>query len=109
MSEGNAVETIHEIGLPPLIADLDKHVEQMIHIRKVFRTLQGHQKRYYDAKHSKDKCKYKVGTLVLLKNCRKHTWKGSKLKPNWTGHYKSHEVLGKRTFCLASASNVCTT
>ena len=46
------------------------------------------QKKNYDTKNSRDKAKYKIGTLVLLKNSKKLTRKGSKLGPKWTGPYK---------------------
>ena len=76
----------------------------MIDIRKKalenIEEAQTRQKRYYDAKHSKDKSCYKVGALVLVKNARKLTRKGSKLEPNWTGPYQIAEVVGRGTFRL---------
>lgn len=81
----------------------------MIAIRKRalgnIQNAQGRQKKYYDAKHCKDKEMYKVGTLVLLKNSKKLSRKGSKLEPNWTGPYRINEVLKKGTFRLCSANN----
>ena len=78
--------------------------QAMIDIRKKalenIEVAQTRQKRYYDAKHSKDKSCYKVGALVLVKNARKLTRKGSKLEPNWTGPYQIAEVVGRGTFRL---------
>ena len=89
--------------------DLDEHVEKMINIRKMalsnIETAQGRQKKYYDAKHSKYKSKYKVGALVLIKNCRKLSCKGSKLEPAWRGPYRIHETMGKGTFRLCDSSD----
>ena len=62
---------------------------------------QGRQKVYYDQIHCKDRELYEVGTLVLLKNSKKLTKKGSKMEPNWTGPYLIHEVLSKGTYRLA--------
>lgn len=88
-----------EIGL-----DLNEHVEKMIMVRKKalenINHAQKRQKKYYDAKHCKDKAMYKVGAMVLLKNSRKCSRKGSKLEPNWSGPYKIAEVVGKGTFRL---------
>ena len=53
------------------------------------------QKFYYDAKHSNDKEKYKVGTLVLLQNSKKLSKKGSKMEPNLTDHTISMILLGR--------------
>ena len=61
---------------------------------------QTRQKIYYDAKHSKDKSRCKVGALVLIKNARMLTCKGYKLEPNWTGPYQIAEVVGRGTFRL---------
>ena len=41
---------------------------------------QERQKKYYDAKHCKDKEPYKVGAAVLLLNSKKLSKKGSKLE-----------------------------
>ena len=54
---------------------------------------------YYDSKHCKDK-NYEVGALVLLKNSKKFSRKGSKMEPNCTGPYHIHEVAGKNTYRL---------
>ncbi|KAL5471089.1 hypothetical protein EMCRGX_G029165 [Ephydatia muelleri] len=62
---------------------------------------QGRQKVYYDQIHCKDRELYEVGTLVLLKNSKKLTKKGSKMEPNWTGPYLIHEVLSKGTYRLS--------
>ena len=63
----------------------------MIRIRKEaldnIHKAQRRQKTYYDKLHSADKLSYKVGTLVLLKNCKKDTKKGSKMEQNWSGPY----------------------
>ena len=50
--------------------------------------------------HCKDREKYKAGTLVLIKNSKKLSKKGSKMEPNWTGPY-IHEVLSKGTYRLS--------
>ena len=89
--------------------DLEQHITAMVGIRKKalqnIESTQKKQKAYYDAKHCKNKDKYKVETLVLLKNCRKLSQKGSKLEPNWTGPYCIHEVIGKGTFKLRHPNN----
>ena len=73
--------------------DLDSHMEMMIGIRKKallnIGLAQKRQKKYYDAKHWKDKGKYKVGALVLVKNSRKLIRKGSKLGLTGQDHTKS--------------------
>ena len=61
---------------------------------------QERQKKYYDAKHCKDKEKYKVGAQVTLLNSKKLSRKGSKLEPTWIGPYSIHEVLPKGTYRL---------
>ena len=87
----------------------EEHIARMISVRKKalvnIGIAQERQKKYYDAKHSRDKAKYKIGTLVLLKNSKKLTRKGSKLEPNWTGPYKIKEVLSKGTFRLCNAND----
>ena len=98
-SDGSSVESV----------SFEKHLETMIGIRKsallnIERAQERH-KKYYDAKHYKDKVKYQVGRLVLLKNCKKLSRKGSKLEQNWTGPYKIHEVLGKGTFRLSNSKD----
>ena len=40
------------------------------------------QNRQYDAKHCKDKAQYKIGALVLMKNSRKLSCRGSKMELN---------------------------
>ena len=71
--------------------DLETHISRMIEIRKKalqnIEAAQERQKKYYDTKHCKDKAQYKVGSLVLLFNSKKHSKKGLKLEPNWTGPY----------------------
>ena len=56
--------------------------------------------KYYDAKHSKDKEHYKVGSSVLLLNSKKRSKKGLNVELNWLGPYIIHEVLAKGTYCL---------
>ena len=65
----------------------------------------GTQKVYYDQVHCKDREKYKVGTLVLIKNSTKLSKKGSKMEPNWTGPYLIHEVLSKGTYRLSKPNS----
>ena len=88
---------------------LDERTERMIRIRKEalenIAKAQSRQKKYYDAKHCKDKAQYKVGSLVLLLNSKKHSKKGLKMAPNWTGPYAIHEVLSKGTFKLCEVKN----
>ena len=63
---------------------------------------QGRQKVHYDQVHCKDREKYKVGTLVLIKNSKKLSKKG----PRWsligqaTVHL-IHEVLSNGTYRLS--------
>ena len=59
------------------------------------------QKVYYDAAHNIDKGQYKVGAVVLLRNSKKLTKKGSKMEPKWIGPYAVHEVLSKGTCRLS--------
>jgi transposase InsO family protein len=98
-----------EVDEVPEDLDLDSHIQKMIEIRKRallnIEVAQERQKKYYNSKHSKDQPKFKVGALVLLKNSRKLSRKGSKLEPNWTGPYKIHEVMGKGTFRLSNQKN----
>ena len=79
-------------------------ISHMIKIRRRalenIQAAQEQQKEYYDAKHRKDKSKYQVGELVLVKNSKKLSRKGSKMEPNWHGPYRIHEVLGKGIFKL---------
>ena len=68
---------------------------------------QKRQKTYYDKLHSADKLSYKVGTLVLVKNSKKVTKKGSRMEQNWSGPvYSIIEVLQKGTFRLARQDNL---
>eukprot|EP00731_Ephydatia_muelleri_P022827 Em0015g410a len=86
-----------EDGLQQTI--IECNIKTMVDVRKKalekIMKAQGRQKVYYDQVHCKDREKYKVGTLVLLKNSKKHSKKGSKMEPNWTGPYLIHEVLSK--------------
>lgn len=89
--------------------ELDDCIDAMITVRKKalenIGVAQKKQKAYYDAKHCKDRNMYKEGTLVLLKNSRKLSRKGSKLEPNWTGPYRISEVAGKGTFKLCDPND----
>ena len=91
---------------PSTSSDLkfDEYISDMIKIRRRalenIQAAQERQKGYYDAKHGKDKSKYQVGELVLVKNSKKLSRKGSKMEPNWHGPYRIHEILGKGTFKL---------
>ena len=66
---------------------LEDRIKKMVTIRKKalenIKVAQERQKRQYDAEHSRDKAKYKIGTLILVKNSLKLSRKGSKLEPNW--------------------------
>ena len=92
--------------------DLDEHVKKMMTVQKRalenIRHAQDRQKRCYDAKHVKDKSKYKVGILVWVKHSKKLGRKGSKLDKNWLGPYRICEVIGKGTFRLCNC-NDCST
>lgn len=89
--------------------DLSICTQRMISIQKKalqnIKVAQGRQKKYYDLKHCKERGNYKVGVLVLLKNSKKLSRKGSKLEPNWTGPYCIHEVVGKGLYRLRSSTN----
>lgn len=93
-----------EVNMPNL--DLEKQMENMISIRekalKNIEVAQARQKKYYDAKHCKDRGKYKVGALVLLKNSKKLSRKGSKMEQNWSGPYLIHDIVGKNTYRLCN-------
>eukprot|EP00731_Ephydatia_muelleri_P018169 Em0011g209a len=85
---------------------IECNIKTMVDVRKKalenIMKAQGRQKVYYDQVHCKDgREKYKVGTLVLLKNSKKLSKKGSKMEPNWTGPYLIHEVLSKGTYRLS--------
>ena len=88
--------------------EFEESLQTMVAVRQKaldnIHVAQGRQKALYDAKHCRDKSKYKVGSLVLVKNSRKHSRKGSKLEPNWHGPYKIYEVLNKGTFRLCHVS-----
>ena len=88
---------------------LEEHIKKMVTIRRKalenIQVAQKRQKTQYDAKHSQDKAMYKVGTLVLVKNSRKLSRKGSKMAPNWFGPYCIHEVLKKGTFRLSQVED----
>ena len=69
------------------------------------RHAQEKQKLYYDKKHGKDKKKYTVGALVLVRNSGKRLRKGSKLELNWSAPYVIHEDLQKGTYHLRDPDN----
>eukprot|EP00731_Ephydatia_muelleri_P003894 Em0002g70a len=91
--EDGLQQTIIECNIKTMVDVRKKALENM--------KAQGRQKVYYDQVHCKDREKYKVGTLVLLKNSKKLSKKGSKMEPNWTGPYLIHEVLSKGTYRLS--------
>ncbi len=82
---------------------------KMIIVRKKalenIKVAQKKQKQYYDAKHCSGNKEFKVGSLVLVRNSKKLSRKGSKLEPNWTGPYKICEVCSKGTFKLCHRDN----
>ena len=63
---------------------------------------QGRQKVYYDQVHCKDREKYKAGTLVLIKNSKKLSKKGSRMEPNWTA-----PILFMKSCLKVSLSPIC--
>lgn len=75
------------------------YIAKMVTVRKKalenIKVAQKKQKYYYDKKHCRDNKMYEIGTLVLLRNSKKLSRKGSKMEPNWTGPYKVREILGK--------------
>lgn len=84
-------------------------VSHMIEIRRKslenIQVAQERQKKYFHAKHCKDKSKYSVGSLVLLLNSRKLSKKGLKMEPDWTGPYAIHEVMSKGTYRLCDPTD----
>ena len=66
--------------------EFEESLQTMVAVRQkapdIIHVAQGRQKALYDAKHCHDKNKYRVGLLVLVKNSRKRSRKGSKLEPN---------------------------
>ena len=84
----------------------EDRVDKMIAIRKKalsnIEAAQERQKRNYDKKHGKDEKDYKVGSLVLMKNSKKLSRKGSKMEQNWLGPYRIHESAGKGTYRLSN-------
>ena len=89
--------------------DVDAHVTKMLEVRKKalhnIKIAQKRQKRYYDAKHGQAKANFAKGSQVLLFNSRKHSKKGMKLAPDWTGPYIIHEILSKGTCRLQDPKN----
>lgn len=100
---------VHVLQKKAKRVNLDAHTTMMIDVRKQalanIEFAQERQKRNYDKKHGKDKKNFEVGALVLLKNSKKLSRKGSKLEPNWTGPYKIHEVNGKGTYRLCTTKS----
>lgn len=84
--------------------DFEEQMKNMIVIRKRalenIKIAQGRQKKNYDAKHSNDREKYRVGALVLVRNSKKLSRKGSKMEQNWSGPYHINEIVGKGTYRL---------
>lgn len=89
--------------------NLEEYTSAMVAVRREalenIEAAQERQKAQYDAKHGQDKAKYKVGSLVLVKNSRKLSRKGSKMNPNWLGPYRIHQILNKGTFRLSQAED----
>lgn len=89
-----------------LDSNLDEHVEKMVSVRRKalenIKKAQERQKYYYDKKNCSSNKLYEIGKLVLLKNSKKLSRKGSKMEINWTGPYKVSEILGKGTVKLSS-------
>ena len=87
----------------------EEKMKKMINIRKKalnnIQLAQERQKKNYDAKHCKDKEKYVVGTLVLLRNSKKLSRKGSKMEQNWLGPYRIIENVKKNTYRLCSRND----
>ena len=75
--------------------DVDAHVTKMLEVRKKalcnIEIAQKRQKRYSDAKHGQAKANFVTGSQVFLFNRRKHSKKGVKLAPDWTGPYIIHK------------------
>eukprot|EP00731_Ephydatia_muelleri_P010481 Em0005g1067a len=96
-----------EDGLQQTI--IECNIKTMVDVRKKalenIMKAQGRQKVYYNQVHCKDREKYKVGTLVLIKNSKKLSKKGSKMEPNWTGPFLIHEVLSKGTYRLSKPNS----
>ncbi len=77
----------------------EEEMKKMIDVRKKalinINLAQARQKKNYDAKDIK---KYKVGTLVLLRNSKKLSRNGSKMEQNWLGPYRILEIGKKNTY-----------
>lgn len=86
--------------------EIDEHVKKFVELRSKLdltvkqnvEVAQARQKKHYDSRHQQGS--YKVGNIVLLKNMKKLSKKGDKLKPNWTGPYDIAECLGKNNYRL---------
>ena len=87
--------------IPLMLLLVHISMQAMINVRQqALQNIQCRQKVYYDATHNIDKGQYKVGAVVLLRNSKKLTKKGSKMEPNWIGPY---QVLSKGTCRLSQA------
>ena len=87
-------------------SDADDQVSKFIQLKKeIFPKVkdnvaaaQRRQKVHYDSRHQQGS--YEAGDLVLVKNLRKLSKKGDKMKPNWTGPYEVIEQVGKTNYRL---------
>ncbi len=77
--------------------DLSEHINKMIKIRK--RALDNTLKRRKCSEQNH--LQYTVGALVLIRNAKKHTQKGSMVSFNWNGPFCIHKVIdvGKFQIC----------
>lgn len=88
------------------VEEVDVHVSKFVDLRSKLdlsvkqnvKAAQARQKKHYDSRHQQGS--YSVGNKVLLKNMRKLSKKGDKLKPNWLGPYEIAECLGKNNYRL---------
>lgn len=95
--------------------DVDVYIEKFVELRKKLdvnvkqnvEVAQARQKKHYDRRHQSGS--YKLGDVVLLKNMRKLSKKGDKLKPNWTGPYEVVECVGNNCYRLKSRRGKKTT
>lgn len=86
--------------------NIEDHVKKLIYMRKKLdinvkknvKAAQARQKRNYDARHKQGS--FNVGDLALLKNMKKLSKKGDKLKPNWFGPYTIAECIGSNNYRL---------
>jgi hypothetical protein len=78
------------------LIDIRKKLD--VEVKRNVKAAQARQKKSYDARHAQGS--YDVGDLVLLKNMRKLSKKGDKLKPNWFGPYIVAECIGSNIYRL---------